>query len=189
MKYFITVGLAILVFSFNGFSQEKSITHKVVKGETLAQIAIKYNVTPYDIYKLNPDAQAGLKPNSVLLIPKKAGAATVSPTKPNSQAKIHKVEPKETLFAIEKKYGVSDEALKKANPNLEKVGLQIGQTLVIPSNSVSKTATPSPEKPVYHEVLAKETKYSIAKQYGMTIEELEKRILKSSLICPSDTNC
>ena len=175
MKYFITVGLAILVFSFNGFSQEKTITHKVEKGETLAQIAIKYNVTPYDIYKLNPDAQAGLKTNSVLLIPKKAGAATVSPTKPNSQAKTHKVEPKETLFAIEKKYGVSDEALKKANPNLEKVGLQIGQTLVIPSNSVSKTATPSPEKPVYHEVLPKETKYSIAKQYGMTIEELEKK--------------
>ena len=66
MKYFITVGLAILVFSFNGFSQEKTITHKVEKGETLAQIAIKYNVTPYDIYKLNPDAQAGLKTNSVL---------------------------------------------------------------------------------------------------------------------------
>lgn len=175
MKYFITVGLAILVFSFNGFSQEKSITHKVEKGETLAQIAIKYNVTPYDIYKLNPDAQAGLKPNSVLLIPKKVNTATTSQAKPNSPAKTHKVEPKETLFGIEKKYGVSEEALKKANPDLEKLGLQIGQTLVIPSNSVSKTVAPTPDKPVYHLVLPKETKFSIAKQYGMTIEELEKR--------------
>lgn len=170
MKYFITVCLAILVFSFNGFSQEKNSTHKVEKGETMAQIAKKYNVTPYDIYKLNPDAQSGLKPNSVLLIPKKGSVPiTIAP------AKTHKVEPKETLFGIEKKYGVSDEALKKANPELEKLGLQIGQTLVIPSNSSSKTVVPTPEKNVYHMVLPKETKYSIAKKYGITIEELEKR--------------
>ncbi len=170
MKYFITVCLAILAFSLNGFSQEKNTTHKVEKGETIAQIAQKYNVTPYDIYKLNPDAQIGLKPNSVLLIPKKGTTQKVS-----TQAKTHKVEPKETLFGIEKKYNVSDEALKKANPELEKLGLQIGQTLIIPSNTSSKTVAPTPEKVVYHEVLPKETKYSIAKQYGITIEELEKR--------------
>ena len=162
--------MACLVFSLNGFSQEKTITHKVQKGETITQIAQKYNVTSYDIYKLNPDAQAGLKPNSVLLIPKKGTTPKVS-----SQAKTHKVESKETLFGIEKKYGVSDEALKKANPDLEKLGLQIGQTLVIPSNSSSKTVVSSSEKVVYHEVLPKETKYSIAKQYRMTIEELEKK--------------
>lgn len=176
MKYFITVCLAILVFSLNGFSQEKSITHKVEKGETIAQIAQKYYVTPYDIYKLNPDAQAGLKPGSILLIPKKVATPKATTPKATTQVKMHKVEPKETLFGIEKKYGVSDEALKKANPDLVKLGLQIGQTLVIPSNNVvPKTVVKAPEKPVYHEVLPKETKFSIAKKYGITIEELEKR--------------
>ena len=170
MKYFITACLVTLVFSLNSFSQEKNTTHKVVKGETIAQIAQKYNVTPYDIYQLNPDAQSGLKPNSVLLIPKKGNTK-----KPNSKVITHKVEPKETLFGIEKKYGVLDEALKNANPDLEKLGLQIGQTLVIPSNAVAKTTVSTPEKVVYHEVLPKETKYSIAKKYGVTIEELEKR--------------
>ena len=153
MKYFITACLVTLVFSLNSFSQEKNTTHKVVKGETIAQIAQKYNVTPYDIYQLNPDAQSGLKPNSVLLIPKKGNTK-----KPNSKVITHKVEPKETLFGIEKKYGVSDEALKNANPDLEKLGLQIGQTLVIPSNAVAKTTVSTPEKVVYHEVLPKETK-------------------------------
>ena len=170
MKYFITACLVTLVFSFNSFSQEKSTTHKVVKGETITQIAQKYNVTPYDIYQLNPDAQSGLKLNSVLLIPKKGNSK-----KPNSKVITHKVEPKETLFGIEKKYDVSDEALKKANPDLEKLGLQIGQTLVIPSNTVAKTTVSTPEKVVYHIVFPKETKYSIAKKYGITIEELEKR--------------
>ena len=170
MKYFITACLVTLVFSLNSFSQEKNTTHKVVKGETITQIAQKYNVTPYDIYQLNPDAQTGLKPNSVLLIPKKANTS-----KTNSKVITHKVAPKETLFGIETRYGISDEDLKKVNPDLVKLGLQIGQILVIPSNTTAKKVVSTPEKVVYHEVLPKETKFSIAKQYGITIEELEKK--------------
>ena len=83
--------------------------------------------------------------------------------------------PKETLYGIEKKYGVSDEALKQANPFLEKDGLQIGQTLTIPSNTIQKVITETQEKTVYHTVLPKETKYSIAKQYGITVQELERK--------------
>ena len=170
MKYFITTCLVSLFFSFSSFSQEKSTTHKVTKGETIHQIAQKYNVTPYDIYQLNPDAQSGLKPNSVLLIPKKGNTS-----KSISKVITHKVEPKETLFGIQKKYGVSEEALKIANPDLEKLGLQIGQTLIIPSNTTTKTSVITPEPVVYHIVFPKETKYSISKKYGITIEELEKR--------------
>jgi LysM repeat protein len=177
MKYFFAICITALLFNYNVFSQEKTTTHKVEKGETINQIAQKYNVTPFDIYQLNPDAQSGLKPNSILLIPK-----SVSKQKVAVQAKTtakttttHEVTPKETLYGIEKKYGVSDEDLKKANPSLEKDGLQIGQILVIPSKNSPKKAGINQEKVVYHDVLPKETKYSIAKQYGITIEELEKR--------------
>lgn len=174
MKYFFTILSMCSLFTLGVFSQVKNTTHKVEKGETIAQIAQKYSVTPYDIYQLNPDAQGGLKPNSILLIPKKSVVQkAIVPAIP--QANSHKVETKETLFGIEKKYGVSDEALKKANPILEKDGLQIGQTLVIPSISNSKSTVAKTEKVVYHEVLPKETKYSIAKLYGITVEELEKR--------------
>jgi LysM repeat protein len=159
----------VLIVTATVFGQNYD-KHKVAKGETITQIAQKYSVTPYDIYKLNPDAQSGLKPNSVLLIPKKA-----SSQKTVAKAQTHKVWTKETLYSIEKKYNVTEEALKKANPFLEKEGLQIGQILTIPSNSGSKTVAPTTEKVVYHEVLPKETKYSIAKQYGITVEELEKK--------------
>ena len=177
MKYFITICLVSLFFTANVFSQSKTITHKVAKGETINQIAQKYKVTPFDIYRLNPDAQSGLKPNSVLLIPNGSEKKITALVKTVLKATTHEVAPKETFYSIEKKYGVSDEALKKANPFLEKDGIQIGQKLVIPSNSVavSKKTIASPEKTVYHEVLPKETKYSIAKLYGITVEELEKR--------------
>ena len=159
----------IFIITFSAFAQNYE-KHKVKKGETINQIAQKYNVTPFDIYQLNPDAQSSLKPNSVLLIPKKTAKTTTT-----TAVKTHKVLTKETLFGIEKMYGVTDEALKKANPFLEKDGLQIGQILTIPSISNNKTVVSTPEKVIYHEVLPKETKYSIAKQHGITVEELEKK--------------
>ncbi|MNS08080.1 membrane-bound lytic murein transglycosylase D [compost metagenome] len=176
MKYFLPLFVTVFCISFSGYSQNKIIKHDVSKGETINEIARKYKVTPYDIYQLNPDAQSGLKPNSVLLIPNNSGKQpSSSVVKTTGKGGTHEVVSKETLYSIEKKYGVSDEALKKANPFLEKDGLQIGQTLVIPSNNAVKSVTSSQEKVVYHEVQPKETKYSIAKQYRITVEELERK--------------
>ncbi|MGO4817988.1 LysM peptidoglycan-binding domain-containing protein [Flavobacterium sp. W22_SRS_FP1] len=160
------------MFTNTVFAQEKPITHKVEKGETIIQIAMKYKVTPFDIYQLNPDAQNGLKPNVVLLIPSKISSI---PIKTNVQPATHLVTPKETLYGIEKKYGVSDEDLKTANPFIEKEGLQIGQTLVIPVKEKAINTDVTQDKVIYHDVLPKETKYSISRKYGITIAELEKR--------------
>jgi LysM repeat protein len=175
MKYFLTFFVVLFFIYFPSQAQNKVIQHNVTKGETINQIAQKYKVTPYDIYQLNPDAQSGLKPNTILLIPQNSGKQVVVQTKKSTPSTMHQVMPKETLYGIEKKYGVTDEALKQANPFLEKEGLQIGQTLTIPSNVILKNNTPITEKVVFHYVLPKETKYSIAKQYGITIEELERK--------------
>ncbi|UFH35353.1 LysM peptidoglycan-binding domain-containing protein [Flavobacterium acetivorans] len=176
MKYFFAIYMTAFLFTTTVFSQGKMITHKIEKGETINQIAQKYKVTPFDIYQLNPDAQRGLTPNGTLLVPNKSTAKIlIQQPKASTQPQTHEVVAKETLYGIEKKYGVSDQDLKKANPSIEKDGLQIGQILVIPSKNNSKATTAIQEKVVYHDVLAKETKYSIAKQYGITIEELEKR--------------
>lgn len=175
MKYFLTFFVVLFFISFPGHTQNKVIQHNVTKGETINQIAQKYKVTPYDIYQLNPDAQSGLKPNTILLIPQNSGKQVVVQAKKSTPSVTHQVAPKETLYGIEKKYGISDELLKKANPFLEKEGLQIGQTLTIPSNKVQKNSPVTLEKVVYHYVLPKETKYSIAKQYGITIQELERK--------------
>ncbi|HEY4618576.1 MAG TPA: LysM peptidoglycan-binding domain-containing protein [Flavobacterium sp.] len=176
MKYFFAIFITMVLFTNTVFSQEKPITHKVEKGETIVQIALKYKVTPFDIYQLNPDVRNGLKPNSIILIPNKSTDKTPSvPVKTNGQTLTHLVTPKETLYGIEKKYGVSDDDLKRANPFIEKDGLQIGQTLVISVKNSPKNAVAVQEKLIYHDVLPKETKYSISRKHGITIAELEKR--------------
>lgn len=182
--------------------QEKYIKHTVVQGETVTQIAQKYKVTPFDIYKLNPDSQNGVQLNSVLLIPANGTTTTankvIKPSQTIRPATTHLVQPKETLFSLSKVYNVSVDAIKNANVDLLKADLQIGQNLIIPAaevtaNSFSDTTASTAKSEVkttvikqtnsqvtfssstkYHVIAPKETKFGIAKQYDVTIQDLER---------------
>jgi cell wall-associated NlpC family hydrolase len=188
--------IVLFFFSVGAFSQEKFIRHKISKGENLSVIAKKYGVKTKDIQEANPDAPKILKLNSVLLIPNTNKKVTVKKTESvanttpatNANSGLHQVAEKENLWAISKKYNVSVDDLKKANPSLESEDLKIGQKLNIPSNAIvlNQTATKNQqtEKPeiisstdveVVVEVKPKETKYLIAKKYGITVAELERQ--------------
>lgn len=97
----------------------------------------------------------------------------------------HEVLAKQTLYRISKIYGVTMQEIKDANPILEKEGLEIGLKLIIPGvkeskAKVLKSTISSPKvslisEPIARVVLPKETKFGIAKEYGLTVEELEKQ--------------
>ena len=163
-------------------SQDGVQKHIVVKGETVYQIAKKYQITPFDIYRLNPDAKEGIQENTTLLIPKKVSNSQQEQLNQFSgDVKKHKVETKETLYSIAKKYEVSVADLKEWNEAELKDGLKIGQEIIVsvnylPSNSgfvevkeVKTTSTVSS-----HVVKMKETKFGISKKYNISIEELER---------------
>jgi len=86
----------------------------------------------------------------------------------------HTVMPKETLYAISKKYGVPIEKIKAANGMNDNV-LHVGQVIKIPVGSpgVEKPAV-STEIPAYHIVKKGETLYRIHVKYGVPIEKLRE---------------
>ena len=98
------------------------------------------------------------------------------------QIKSHKVVAKETVYGIAKLYGITVQDLVNFNPSIAEEGLKLGQTIKIPYKNAPKPIEykrTEPEKidknkTVLHDVLPKETKYAIAKKYGITIQELEK---------------
>lgn len=153
--------------------------HTVQKGETITSIAQKYQVTPFDIYKLNPDSQNGIQPNATILIPQRSTAAKPKPTEAKPMVKTvqkHTVKPKETLYSITKMYGISVETLEKNNPFLKTDGLQPGQELLVSKTVEPVKTTMDAAKPVTtHLVQPKETKYGIATRYGISVEELERQ--------------
>ena len=186
MKNRILLTILVTLFSITcSFSakQEKYVKHTVVKGETINIIAQKYRVTPYDIYRLNPDSQNGIQLNSILLIPPSISSSNVSlpiSKAQNEKEIVHEVKPKETLFSISKHYDVSIESIQNENQALLKDGLKSGQKIIIPSlknsnNNPRLNLSTYKEATVYHEIQPRETKYAIAKKYGITIEQLEKQ--------------
>jgi LysM repeat protein len=180
-KIIITLLLTVLVGHLSWSQTKKYIEHKVQKSDNLTQIAKKYNVSQADILKLNPDAQNGLKENTIILIPNTKATSNVKPAA--SKIVKHEVLPKETLYGISKKYGVEIADIEKANQEALKEGVKIGLILTIPvkgsfvNKDKPKTELPKitvSKNPIFHIVKPKETKYSIAKQYDTTIEKLEK---------------
>ncbi|WP_162523941.1 MULTISPECIES: LysM peptidoglycan-binding domain-containing protein [unclassified Flavobacterium] len=148
---------------------QSQIKHVVAKGETVFQIAKKYEVTPFDIYRLNPDAKNGLQENTTLLIPKGT----------TGKAVIHLVSEKETLYGISKKYNVSVSDIENWNKDILQNGLKIGQEIYVSKPSALGVKTNQIKSKVVsnattHLVQAKETKYGISTKYGLTVTELEQ---------------
>ncbi|HSP39955.1 MAG TPA: LysM peptidoglycan-binding domain-containing protein, partial [Gillisia sp.] len=155
--------------------------------------AQKYNITAEAIYKLNPDARNGVNVGSKLVIPI-GDSSQSNPSQPQAVSfKDHKVQRQETIYRLSKQYEVSEEDIKRYNKQLYSKELQVGETIKIPVFAIpdANVAT-RPSRPVpatqptrttgnaqlsntrEHIIIPKETKYGIARKYGMTVEELEK---------------
>lgn len=140
----------------------------------------------------NPNVAKNNIPKEEIVVTTKKEEKISIPT----QGIEYEVLPKESYYSIAKKYQISVVDLQKANSTLGTKSLQVGQKIIVPvksdiiSNLTKEKAIEKNEVAILpqavieekkseieitHEVLPKETKYGIAKQYGITIAELEKQ--------------
>jgi LysM repeat protein len=168
--------LSIVLFVSTSWAQEY-INHTVQTGDTVYRLSKKYGVSEAAIFQLNPDAKAGLSIGRVLVIPVENTTSESSAVEFNT----HKVRRKETLYSLSKKYQVAEEDLKKYNPMLYSQPLKKGDLIKIPLLSIHKTEESVikndtvlvvKQSKITHVVVAKETKYGIAKQYSISEEAL-----------------
>ncbi|MAM28542.1 MAG: peptidoglycan-binding protein LysM [Flavobacteriaceae bacterium] len=181
-------------------SQTNYRSHTVQKGETVFSIAKKYNTTGKAIYALNPDARNGIQENGVLVIP---AADIINSQSGAVRFVTHKVKRKETLFSISQQYNVSVEDIKRHNKQLYSTQLKKGEKLQIPiavNNSGTETTTTTEttnsatSDTGKHVVKPKETKFGIARMYGISMAELtelnpnlgENLQIGTTLIVPSE---
>lgn len=127
-------------------------SHVVLERQTLFSISKAYNVTLQEIYDANPALNLeteGLKTYQILLIPIKDGAqqdivtasapAVTAPVQEGQSGDymIHTVKWYEDLNSIAKKYGVSPEAIMKAN-GMKTATLSRKQKLKIPAGGTAE---------------------------------------------------
>jgi LysM repeat protein len=172
----------------------------VQASEGLFAIGRKFDLTPDDITKANPDLKNNLKVGQEILIPcpKQLVQEKKNEVIEKKQEKIqnpqvgkvefiaHKVEKKQTLFAISRKYDVSEEDIIKYNPVVVK-GLHEGIVLQIPKQdsivrkkflffnveTTVKKKVIEENKPIqFHKIQANETLYSISRKYNVKVADL-----------------
>lgn len=162
----------------SGSNQGKPTFHTIQAGETLYQLTLKYNVTVQAICTANPGLSASnFRIGQVISIPAQTAiqpakenlsetAAQTSSEKKTDWRDMHKVERKETIFSISRQYGISEEELIAANPELKKGKLKRGSFLFIPypaSKQPAKEAEKTPARIPSNEELFAQNKQSFKK--------------------------
>lgn len=122
--------LSTLFCATVSFAQTATKTHTVAKGETITQIAKKYNTTNNVLFLLNPEAVDGVSENQIIKIP-------------TTSSVQHQVQAKETVYGISKQYNIAIEKLYDLNPGLKENGLKIGQFLNLAETTSKNTAAVS----------------------------------------------
>ena len=146
-KIFLTIlGTAFAVLS----GQQKK--HTVVAKENPTTIAKKYGVSVDELIKQNPKIKDGkIDIGDVLIIPdkqkntqkteekKEEKKEDKKSTEKKSNQKLGKIylQPKQTIYGITRQYKISEEELRKLNPNLES-HMKVGEALVLPEDKIKK---------------------------------------------------
>jgi len=100
--------------------------------ETKYSIARTNGISIAYLEELNPKLKdTGLQAEDIILIPKERIISS-------SDLQIHKIEKSETLFSISNLYGISQEELLVANPQLSE-GVNEGMLIKIPHKEIEKT--------------------------------------------------
>ncbi|MCE3258667.1 MAG: peptidoglycan-binding protein LysM, partial [Bacteroidetes bacterium] len=165
--------------------------HAIEKKQSLYSISKLYNVTLDVIYAVNPEAKGGTRAGQEIKIPVKTAKTTTPTTNtvavktPSTTVKTatavsqlpdanaadtsryytYVVEKKETMYAITKKFNITEAELKILNPVLITQGLKEGQTIVVgekPKRSVNTTTLTVKKDSVAVIRKPKKTAYTVA---------------------------
>lgn len=140
--------------------------HTVVKGDTAYSIAAAYNTTVKDIYRLNPEAEKGVRIGETLKVP-------ITKATPTNYYQ-HIIKSQETLYGISRQYSLSIEDIVSANPGLNESSFKAGKTIRIPLYSgTSESVKPEFGNPnIEHKVVKGETLYGISRYYNISEESI-----------------
>jgi len=169
-------------------NEGKVVDHEVKKGETLSELADKYNTTIADITKENAaKLKHGLQAGQNLTI-------TAKPAVIDNSIIIHDVVSGETLIGLSRTFNTTIDAITADNERILKRGLQIGQKLKIKpgtdysrntsaltaTDAIATTATQSASTgnsigemaSIEHKVQSGETLTGLARKYDTTIQKI-----------------
>lgn len=164
----IREGAALKIPQAVSNNSDKPVFHTIQAGETLYRLSVKYNITTQAICEANPGLSSeNFRSGQVIIIPVQSASKTEKETpkvtakeettvKMNDWKDMHKVERKETIFSISREYGITEEELIAANPELKNGKLKRGTFLFIPYGKNEQKTQQTESKPTVQELTNEE---------------------------------
>ena len=164
----IREGAALKIPQAVSTNSDKPVFHTIQAGETLYRLSVKYNITTQAICEANPGLSSeNFRSGQVIIIPIQSTSKTEKETpkatskeettvKMNDWKDMHKVERKETIYSISREYGITEEELIAANPELKNGKLKRGTFLFIPYGKNEQKTQQTESKPTIQELTNEE---------------------------------
>ncbi len=148
--------------------------HVVKPGQTLYAISKAYGISQKEIAIENPGVVSGLQIGQALKIPVEPAMEVEIDTSEAESRSVHRVQQGETLYRISRMYNMDEETLLLANPGANAADLKAGQNLIIPDQKEPVAREPNYDEEgfSYHKVKRRETLYSIARYYNVTVHDI-----------------
>ncbi|GMG97419.1 LysM peptidoglycan-binding domain-containing protein [Tepidimicrobium xylanilyticum] len=144
-----------------------SFAYIIRPGDTLFQLANRFNTTVDAITRINP----GIDPNRLqigqsICIP---GATTPPPPGTCPNGFFHVIRAGDTYFRLSQQYGVSVDAIIRANPGVDPNRLQIGQRICIPGGT---PPLPPCINGFYYTIRAGDTIFALSQRFNVSVEAI-----------------
>ena len=181
-------------------AENQVVFHTIQAGETLYKLSVKHGVSVERICRANPGLSVkNFRVGQVIAIPPKSKATsevtTQTPppapqvqTTPSEPLKpkcrdMHKIQRKETVYSISRMYGITEEELMAANPEIKNKKLKKGKYLCIPY--AQKKVVETPKAPTQQE----DSTLTDAQLFDKNKKESKKiATIKAAVVLPFNTD-
>ena len=182
-------------------AENQVVFHTIQAGETLYKLSVKHGVSVERICRANPGLSVkNFRVGQVIAIPPKGKASSEVKTQTPAEAPqvqvpqkseplkpkcrdMHKVERRETVYSISRKYGITEDELIAANPEIKGKKLKRGKFLCIPYKK--EAVAEAPKTPAQQE----DSTLTDAQLFDKNKKESKKiSTVKAAVVLPFNTD-
>ena len=182
-------------------AENQVVFHTIQAGETLYKLSVKHGVSVERICRANPGLSVkNFRVGQVIAIPPKGKASSEVKTQTSAEAPqvqapqkseplkpkcrdMHKVERRETVYSISRKYGITEDELIAANPEIKGKKLKRGKFLCIPYKK--EAVAEAPKTPAQQE----DSTLTDAQLFDKNKKESKKiATIKAAVVLPFNTD-
>ena len=182
-------------------AENQVVFHTIQAGETLYKLSVKHGVSVERICRANPGLSVkNFRVGQVIAIPPKGKASSEVKTQTPAEAPqvqtpqkseplkpkcrdMHKVERRETVYSISRKYGITEDELIAVNPEIKGKKLKRGKFLCIPYKK--EAVAEAPKTPAQQE----DSTLTDAQLFDKNKKESKKiATIKAAVVLPFNTD-